>query len=1295
MPESPPHRFELLTKLGAGAMGVVYEAHDRVRDMRVAYKTLHRLSGTSLYQLKREFRVASQISHPNIVSLFELGADGSRWYITMELVPGQDFLSHVRNGRAGPSEPAPNDTIIDASIDTVATDNPEAETIDESVADLSEPIAGTTAETIATLDEILDRDRLRDGLWQLVSGLGALHGQGIVHRDLKPSNIRVTPEGRVVLLDFGIVAQLRDRDDGHVGGKLTGTPLFMAPEQARGAHPTAASDWYAFGVLLYQILTGRFPFTGNALWVMQAKQQSDPRAPRTVISAIPQPLDHLCMGLLRRDPSERFDAHDVRRLLQQSFGHARVVRQPTATRAVVGTAPFVGRKAQLEALWHSFETSKRGRPVIVWLHGASGLGKSELMHFFLSELKAHKAAITLAGRCHEQESVPFKALDALIDKLSGYLLGLGKNAVKQLLSPDIGALARLFPVLRRVDTAVSANPQSADIPDRQRLRKRASAALQRLLAQIAEKTPLVLAIDDLQWGDADSGALLYELLSTADAPPMLVIASYRDDHVDPGPLLELLRRDTDLTNPGPRVRDISLKPLSERHATRLAALLFDRAEHEAQEICADIARESGGSPFFVQELVRYTLERSDSGQEPDGATIRPTLERVLDARLALVGADALHLLRVLATAGRPLERDIAVSAAGIAPRDEQAIAVVRTGNMIRIQNSRDGAQLLEMYHDRIRQVVVNGMTDEQFRHQHAELARVMEASDSADHESLALHFRAAGNAQKASFYMAAAARAAERTLAFDHAAQLYRSALAMTPVRAREQAQLTVGLGNALANAGRGGEAARAYLSAVDHPEADPVELRRLAATQFLLSGYFDEGLAVLETVLQAAGLKLASTPRRALASLLWRRAQVRMRGSRFTERADARASSQEHAEVAMFWTLSSTLGMIDTIRGQDYQARHLLAATRVGDTYYMARAVAMEAAYSASAGRTNMRRTAMLVARANQLAHQSGNPHAIALAHLCSAIASFCVGQWHEALGQVEDALTCFRERCTGVAWEIATCLNFKLNSLYYTGDHGTLRATVTTELKGAKERGDRYLAAVLRTSFGELAWLIDDQLDTACEQVEEAIDTWSRRGFQMQHYWALRAQCYIDLYCQRGESAVQRLDDRWTALSRSLLLRVQVIRAQMVHLRAKAALCAALRAAEPAPLLRAASRHASALEREKMPWIQPMARLVHASVSAQRGEIDAAVEQLAAAEEEFTEGGMALYAAIAGWHRGQLLGGDQGEKLADERRAHMTRLGVRAIERIASTLAPGLTPVLAHPERSDFSSSESQPRP
>src|SRR5215475_13351108 len=177
-------RFQIVRRLGAGGMGVVYEAVDRERNARVALKTLRTMSPEELLALKNEFRALQDVSHLNLVTLGELIEDADRWFFTMQLVEGIDVLRYVRGVDPGIAAASDLDTV---SFSDAITDAP-----------LPPPRLADP--------QRFDEDRLRSVLIQLAHGLNALHSARKVHRDLKPANVLVDTKGRVVVLDFGLAS---------------------------------------------------------------------------------------------------------------------------------------------------------------------------------------------------------------------------------------------------------------------------------------------------------------------------------------------------------------------------------------------------------------------------------------------------------------------------------------------------------------------------------------------------------------------------------------------------------------------------------------------------------------------------------------------------------------------------------------------------------------------------------------------------------------------------------------------------------------------------------------------------------------------------------------------------------------------------------------------------------------------------------------------------------------------------------------------------------------------------------
>jgi hypothetical protein len=1254
-------RFVIQSRLGSGGYGVVYRAIDRERNRSVALKTLRHVAAKSLIRFKQEFRALADVSHPNLVTLYELSSHEDRWFFTMELVDGVNFLWYVR----GVTEGAESDPTSDLSRPTGS----------DSIAFFAEGQDGVGPPLPP--DGTLRLDRLRQALGQLVSGVEALHEAGMLHRDIKPSNVLVTRDGRVVLLDFGLVAEIAPGRSHSFDA--VGTPAYMSPEQVADLPLTNASDWYNVGTMLYQALTGQLPFVGAPLDVMRRKQDSDPPPPRALSPDVPADLDALCEALLSRDPAKRPSGSDLRRALS---GRSASPPSPPAAAPPAGSPLFVGRETELAALHAAFATVKEGRAITVVVHGSSGMGKSALVRRFLDELKAREPDdVVLAGRCYERESVPYKALDDLVDALSRYLRRLPSAQAEAFLPHDILALARVFPVLRQVSAVNRARRAVLDIPDSLELRRRAFAALRELFVRLADRWPVVLFIDDLQWGDLDSAALLEVLMRPPDPPALMLIGCYRTEEAATSPLLRLILPKRVEFHAKLEMRDILVGELSPTEADALARSLAGSGGGARDVTREAIVGESRGNPYFIEELVRFA-QAEESGSSGRGRTREGappdviTFDHVIETRVAALPGTARRLLDVVAVAGAPIEVGVADRAADLEKDSESALAALRASHMVRTRMGVAG-QEVEPYHDRIREAVVGHLAAEELAACHLRLASALLSTGRGDPERLAMHYLEAGDPESAAEYAATAAAKAAEALAFDRAAGLYRFALKLRARSRAEEARLEVRLGDALANAGRGAEAAEAYLSAAKGSDRVlEIDLHRRAAQQLYTSGHIEEGGRALRLVLARLGMRLPQTPRMALLSLILRRAQVRLRGLRFREREEAQIPGQELLRIDTCWSIGIGLAVVDMVRGADFQARHLVLALRAGEPYRVAKALAMEAGYVAMGGSRSRRRAQLLVQESQALAERVDRPYAVALATLTAGIAAWLDGRWRDARTLCERSEQMLRERCTGVYWEVLITQFMQLASLFFLGEIAALSQRLPSLLEEAEGRGSLLGATYLRVGFcSHVAWLAADRPDLALEEIEAGLSGWRQGRFDLLSLWVRGARTDIALYNDDPPGPVERVGKASRAMARSLDRFVQVgfIRGLDTRARRRMASSAEATAATRDAHLRVVEAHARAILEERTRWGDPLAHVLRAGVAAARGRTDAAVQWLESAEAGFGAADMALHAAAARRRRGELVGGDAGGSLVASADGWMAGQGIRRPERMTAMLAPG----------------------
>src|SRR5215468_4768160 len=264
------NRFEILQLLGEGGMGAVYKAHDRELEKDVALKLIRAELARNpeiLQRFKQEIILARQITHRNVIRIFDIGqADGHK-YITMEYLEGRDLRAVLREKGKLPPEEA-------AKI-----------------------------------------------VLQICRTLEAAHGEGVIHRDLKPQNIMLDANGRAYVMDFGIArsAYLPGMTQ---TGALVGTPEYMSPEQARGEQLDERSDLFSLGVIFYELLTGQSPYPADApLATLWKRLQEKPKPPMEVDPEVPKALSDIVMKALEIEPENRWaNAGEIAQQLELWLG---------------------------------------------------------------------------------------------------------------------------------------------------------------------------------------------------------------------------------------------------------------------------------------------------------------------------------------------------------------------------------------------------------------------------------------------------------------------------------------------------------------------------------------------------------------------------------------------------------------------------------------------------------------------------------------------------------------------------------------------------------------------------------------------------------------------------------------------------------------------------------------------------------------------------------------------------------------------------------------------------------------
>lgn len=1217
-------KYELVRLLGMGGAGHVFEARHVEHGSRVALKRLLRLSPASVPAFRREFQSLQGISHQNLVKLLELDAQAAEPYFVMELVEGEDFVTFVRPG---------------------------FDSRDGDARSCYHP------------------GRLTSALRQLVDGLLALHAARKLHRDIKPRNVLVTHQGQVKLLDFGLAVDL-ERDAAWFRNsqqELSGTLLYMSPEQHDARPLSFSTDWYSVGVMLFEALTGRLPFEGGTQSELLAQKLAAIRpAPCDSVPDVPDDLNQLCVDLLAPDPGDRPTGQQIL---------ARLGAELTIPAARPERRVWVGREGALGQLHAALERVRAGEPVVVLASGPPGVGKSALIEHFLDSV-ANEQCCVLRGRCHENESVPYKGFDMVVDALARYLRRLPMAKAEGLLARDKAALRRQFPVLENVPAI--RNAPGAPEPTRQdshELRRQGLAALCETLGRLSDRTTVLIYVDDLQWGDAETLAVFEELARRRNRVQCLLIGAFRDGEEARGSACVKAIRALAGADYAEQVT-IDVGPLSASDAERLATCLLGDESPEAVADVRLIAEESRGNPLFVEILARHR-ETARAARESPGQF---SLEDVLWNLIVALPPEQRAVVELAAVAGRPVSRQLIRNAAGSADDARLLLHDLLNGRFIRAVR-RAGGDDIETYHDRIRETVLNRLEPLELIRRAAQLFAAAEAvSESFEPEFLARLLELAGRHADAGRYYRQAADRAREQLAFGQAVELYQNAELMLRPAGDEQLELRSRLAEALALAGRGKDAADQYLeiSAKSQGKAQ-LDLLCHAARRYLTSGHVDQGLAALDQVLSAIGMPRPRFPLTAyLKSYVWR-TRFWCNGLQFRSGSVASLSEKQRRMLEFSWAAAAGLSVVDPIRAGAYVARNVALSLRAGDPHLLTRSLTAQVGHIAAEGQGRRREikrfllTLRRVAEAPQFQPSARDPYSQAGCHLARGVAAHLQGRWRAASRSCDLAADYLcDDRCQDVAWELDTARTFALWALYYQGQIKELAGRQPELLRMARAQQDLFATLNFGSIVMTLVQLGADRPDVARRQLELERGMLSQDQFYVQHHNWVLGRTLLELYDGQPRAAWDSVADQWAGYQRSWLNRVEQVRLDYYQVQGRAAVAvAADPQADVGP--QPAWRTVRQLENERAPWAKAICRLLRGGLATIHNEQQAAIEEFELAAQLLETQQMHLHAAAARCRLGQLRADSRGREHAERGRKRMDDLGVANVEHMTRAMAPG----------------------
>ena len=459
----------------------------------------------------------------------------------------------------------------------------------------------------------------------LTVSIGRLHARGLIHKDIKPANILVnTTTGDVWLAGFGLASRLaRERQAPDSPDVIAGTLPYMAPEQTGRMNRSidARSDLYSLGVTLYELLTGKLPFTASdpMEWI-HCHIARKPMPPNERVKGIPGQVAAIVMKLLAKTAEHRYQTAagveaDLRSCLTTWEAHGCIDEFPLGARDVSDTLlipeRLYGRERQIAELFAAFErVLADGTPQLVLVSGYAGVGKSSVVHELYKALVPPRGLFASGKFEQYKRDIPYATVAQALQSLVRRILGESeadlvrwRDAITQAVGPNGQLIVNLIP---EVELVIGIQPPLADVSPHD-AQTRFQMVFRRFLGVFAtSEHPLALFLDDLQWLDAATLDLLVHLVTDQEVRHLLLVGAYRDNEVDPShPLMQTLDA---IRRADGGVREIVLAPLTLDDVGRLISESLHGAAEDFRPLAELVHEKTGGNPFFVNQFLTALVE---------------------------------------------------------------------------------------------------------------------------------------------------------------------------------------------------------------------------------------------------------------------------------------------------------------------------------------------------------------------------------------------------------------------------------------------------------------------------------------------------------------------------------------------------------------------------------------------------------------------------------------------------------------------------------------------------------------